>query len=653
MKKLAKLFVRMAAVVVMIGMIQAVVEAAVLAVLYRDLLFAPYRFFTIQIYDAFTKLYFLLATVVPLPQVLGTFLGQGIAAKLTLLPELAAVNVFVALLVTLVLLPLAPLVGIRADAPARRVVVRTAVLVSVLQLAVHVADWLISVKMPLDPTIANVTSNLVRDAIFDGVLIAMGVTVVGAVLEVAMGSKAGAGAAAIACALALLPAAAPAPTVPSASAPAAGYNVVLVSIDSLRADHTSAYGYERDTTPTMKALAAEGVMFTNCSSTTSWTLPAHMSMLTGRSLLGHGVISDDRRLSADVPTLAQAFKLAGYDTGAVVSAPYLESRYGFDKGFDDYDDHTISFATNDESYKTVTAPLVNRTADAWLAAHGSRPFFLFLHYWDVHYDYAPGPGYDRMFDPDYKGHITGDNFYFNDAVHEGMDPRDLAHIVALYDGEIREVDDHIGKLRATLARLGFADHTILIVTADHGDEFFEHGNKGHHRTLYEEVLAVPLVIYAPGVPIARRRIDVESSIIDIAPTVLGLTGIEAPPGFEGVDFSSTITGTGPEPVRPVFGELYRKGSLNVQVAAIAAREKAIHQFNVRRMETYDLTADPAESAPLSNTAGPGAELASTMRGWLQGEWKIFDKRVREHGVDNLQMDAKTEQALKALGYLEP
>jgi arylsulfatase A-like enzyme len=237
------------------------------------------------------------------------------------------------------------------------------------------------------------------------------------------------------------------------NAPARGYNVVLVSIDSLRADHLGLYGYSRATSPAIDRLGREGAVFTQCRSTTSWTLPAHMSLLTGRSLLGHGVVGDDRRLGPGVPTLAQAFHDAGYATGAVVSAPYLQSRYGFNAGFDDYDDTSISFKTNEDSYKTVTAPQLNAAAEKWLAAHADRPFFLFLHYWDVHYDYAPGAPYDRMFDPDYRGDVSGDNFYFNPRVNAHMNARDLEHVVALYDGEIRLVDDHIAKLRAALDRL--------------------------------------------------------------------------------------------------------------------------------------------------------------------------------------------------------
>src|SRR6185436_11342664 len=195
-------------------------------------------------------------------------------------------------------------------------------------------------------------------------------------------------------------------------------------------------------------------------------------------------------------------------------------------------------------------------------------FFLFLHYWDVHYDYAPGAPYDSMFDPDYRGDVSGDNFYFNPRVNAHMNARDLEHVVALYDGEIRLVDDHIAKLRAALDRLAIAGKTIIVLTADHGDEFFEHGNKGHHRTLYDEVLRVPLLIYVPGATIAGVRVAAGASIVDGMPTLLGMTGIALPEVLEGTDFTRVLFEGVLAPERTVFSELYRKGSLNVQVAAV-------------------------------------------------------------------------------------
>jgi arylsulfatase A-like enzyme len=630
--------------------------------LYRDLLFAPYRFFTIQSYDAFAKLYFALADRLPLPGLLQAFSSTGAAAKLGLFPQLAAVSAFSAILAAFVLA--LPAMWLEVDRDGRKGVVKAAVLLGILQSVVHVWMWVATVKIPMDPTVVRVGSNLLRNFVYDGVLFAFVVLLVSSAVVVALlrrsrGPLAAAVCLALAAGVASWPvvfADAREPAAPEASGAgiAKGYNFVLMSIDSLRADHMSAYGYARETSPEIDAMAADGILFEQCSSTTSWTLPAHMSMHTGRSLLGHGVIDDDRRLSADVPTLAEQFHGAGYATGAVVSAPYVEARYGVSRGFDHYDDETVSFATNNESYKSVTGPLVIDTATEWVEANADRPFFMFLHFWDVHYDFAPGPPYDRMFDPDYEGDVTGDDFYFSDAIHPGMDERDLEHVIALYDGEIRLVDDQIKRFRQNLDRLGLGEKTVIVVVSDHGDEFFEHARKGHHRTLYEEVIRVPMVFYVPGAPVEARgrRVKSESSIIDIAPTMLSLAGIGKLQGVEGRDHAPLFSGA-PEPVgRAVFAELYRKGSLNVQVSIRQGGKEAIHHFGRRRLEVFDISNDPLEQDPRSAAEAREWGLMDAMRDWLDVRWRAFERRERSGGSEHVEADSATTEALRALGYVE-
>jgi uncharacterized sulfatase len=233
-----------------------------------------------------------------------------------------------------------------------------------------------------------------------------------------------------------------------------------------------------------------------------------------------------------------------------------------------------------------------------------------------------------------------------------MDRRDLEHVLALYDGEIRLVDDHIGKLAAVLERLGIAGRTVLVVTADHGDEFFEHGRKGHHRTLYEEVIHVPLMIRVPGVAPAVKRSARDVSIIDIMPTVLGLTGVDIPDGVEGTNLTPIFTGRGELAAEPVFAELYRKGSLIVEVAVIEGHDKIIHAFNDRRMETFELRSDPGELQLRPNMTGPGATMAAKMKDWLTDRWKPYDRRLRVRGIESLELDDDNEEALRALGYIE-
>lgn len=656
-------FLDLAVAGIVLGVLQAVIETLALAFLHRDLLLAPYRFFPTHGYDAFAKLYFLVADKLHLPLLLQDFVVQGFAPKLALAPELVAINIAVATLVAFVLTPLAGLLGVgrrQAGEPGGRALA----LLVVVCMGIHAALFAAAFQAPESVTVFKLLRAVARDLLQGGAGFAVAVLVAAAIAtRVTLASRPTTLATvAVAAALALFalageavdatasrndaPPAAPAPS------PAAGENVILISIDSLRADHLGAYGYGRDTSPSMDAMARGGVTFRHHISTTSWTLPAHMSLLTGRSLLGHGVVSDDRSLSKSVPTVAESFQKGGYETHAIVSAPYLNSRYGFARGFDDYDDKTIYFETNEDSYRSVTAPKLVDAANAFLARPRDKPFFLFLHFWDVHYDYAPGAPYDTMFDPGYTGTVDGNNFYFDATIRKGMNPRDLEHLLALYDGEIRLVDDHIARLRAELERLGIAGRTMIAVVADHGDEFFEHGNKGHHRTLYEEVLRVPFLLEVPGRKPSAAVVDDEVSLVDVGPTLLGLAGLGQPGGADGRDFSGLYTGAPLPPPGAVHAELYRTGTRNVQAAEIDARRKVIHHFQRRSLEAYDLAADPGEQKRLA-AAGPLASaLLTEFRDWLNGHWQRFDKRVRTEGIDPVILDAKAKEQLRSLGYLQ-
>ena len=653
-----KRFLDLAVAGVVLGVMQALLESGLLAWLNRDLLLAPYRFFPTHAYDAFAKLWFLLADALPLPMLLVDFVGQGFTPKLALAPELVAINIAMAMLVAAVLAPVAGWFGVGPGArPARAVVV-----VATACLAVHLVVWAAGFQPPESITAAKLLRAVARDLLQGGAGAALAVLALASLAAVALLAWRPAAVATVATGLTMSVIAAvggageatarvdsPPPAI--APSPVAGYNVVLISIDSLRADHLGAYGYERDTSPSIDALAEGGVLFRHSASTTSWTLPAHMSLLTGRSLLGHGVVSDDRSLPKSVATVAEGFQKGGYETHAIVSAPYLHSRYGFARGFDDYDDKTIFFETNEDSYRSVTAPQLVAAADSYLGRPRDKPFFLFLHFWDVHYDYAPGPPYDAMFDPGYTGTVDGNNFYFDPAIRDGMDRRDLEHLIALYDGEIRLVDDHIAKLRNQLERLGVADRTIIAVVSDHGDEFFEHGNKGHHRTLYEEVLHTPFVLHVPGRRPSAGVVNEEASLIDVGPTLLSLAGLARPDGAEGRDFSGLYTGAPLPDGGPVVAELYRTGTRNVQVAQIDARRKIIHHFQRRSLEAYDLGADAGEQHSLA-PRGPLAEpLVAGLRDWLDARWHRFDKRVRSEGIEPVIIDAKALEQLRSLGYL--
>lgn len=440
------------------------------------------------------------------------------------------------------------------------------------------------------------------------------------------------------------------------SAPPRMQNVLLVSIDSLRADHLGCYGYPRNTSPNLDRLAAAGYRFENAVSQASWTLPSHASLLTSRHPSSHGVDRSRRKLGSRTETLAMWLKAMGFYTGAVVSGPFMKRLYGFDRGFHEYDDE---LAGVDNPHSVVTSDRIHEKVKDFLDRHGNRPFFLFLHYWDVHYDYNPPAPYDRLFDPDYEGDLDASDFEHNRAIHAGMSPRDLEHLVALYDGEIRFVDDHIGMLVKELQKRKLYKETLVVITSDHGDEFFEHGEKGHAHSLYQELVHVPLIVRSPKKP-GGKSVPHPAALVDIAPTVLELLGSWGErTRMEGRSLAPLLK-RDPLPWRdgPVWSETKRARKNKTAYRGRTARcvrmgrHKCIHYEakgpRPEVYEFYDLEEDPDEKSPL-----PPASLAERgfhpLAEWLS-EWAREMEKKRPKDQEAL-LDPETIRTLKRLGYL--
>ena len=443
--------------------------------------------------------------------------------------------------------------------------------------------------------------------------------------------------------------------------PAAGQpNVLLVSIDSLRSDHVHAYGYGRETTPTIDGLAHDGALFRTAVSPTSWTLPAHLTLLTSLPPEEHGVVSDGMRMRENALFLSEVLWDAGYTTAGFVSGPYLNAAYGFAQGWDHYDDYTVARVSHLAAWKGVTSPpllgMVSEWLHGWDAQGRGRPFFIFLHMWDVHYDYTPPPPYDSMFDPDYRGTVTGEDFELGTQVHAGMDPRDLEHVVALYDGEIRYTDLYLGKVLDQLRALGVLDNTIVVVTADHGDEFFEHGRKGHKKALYDESILVPLVIRFPQKVPAGRVVDPQVRLMDVAPTIISLAGLHKPAEFgsraaQGAaaphDLTPWMIGEGALPPLMAFSDL--AGEAEVPLAAVRSPDfKLIQEVEGHRHEElYDLTKDPGEH---QNLVRPDRVAETPLRQELAAWRETFQGTQTLSQTVELSEDHK--ERLRALGYLK-
>jgi arylsulfatase A-like enzyme len=446
---------------------------------------------------------------------------------------------------------------------------------------------------------------------------------------------------------------------PSVQQPADGANakppnILLVSIDSLRPDHLHSYGYPRETSSVIDQLAAEGARFTTVVAPTSWTLPSHITLLTALPPELHGVIQSWMQLKPGPVSVAEVLWQRGYETVGFVSGPFLKADYGFARGFDHYDDYTAVASSHELSHGAVTSPdlfaLVRGWLQGWDSSGRERPFFLFLHMWDVHYDYTPPPPYDRLFDPDYTGTITGENFERGVHIHPEMDPRDIEHLVALYDGEIRYTDHYLGKILDLFREGDFLDDTIVVVTSDHGDEFFEHRNKGHRKALYDETILVALVIRYPRLIAPGTTVEGQVRLMDVAPTLLGLAGVEPLSGFGGSeghaqDLGPLLRENQSAPVAPLTAYSH----LHAQWASVRTEDsKLIMSLSDPAVyELYDLVNDPGEHTSLIPKR---PDLAEKLESELT-VWRTARRRGPSYSRD-FELSEEHIRQLRALGYID-
>jgi arylsulfatase A-like enzyme len=444
-------------------------------------------------------------------------------------------------------------------------------------------------------------------------------------------------------------------------APVRRPNVLLVSIDSLRADHLSCYGYARRTSPALDQLAQEGALFEQHVSSTSWTLPSHAAIFTGLFDSGHGCTDADKALEPRFDTLAERLKDHGYQTAGFFAGPFLHPGFGFAQGFDHYVDCTSQAgiaaaaakpgqnASNRASHTDVANPRTFDAFQSWFAGRDERPFFAFVHLWDVHYDFTPPAPYDRLFDPDYQGWVTGRDFFFDDRIGPQMDSRDLAHLIALYDGEIAWTDTFLARIRERLEQAGILDDTLIVVTSDHGTEFFEHGWKGHRTTLYDEVLHVPLVVRYPARVPAGVRVAAQSRSVDVAPTILDLCSVAPFADVSGTTlaafFRDAAIRSGPG--ARAISELDSVGRSLLSVRG--TDWKVIGDRLRATTRTYDLRADPGEQSPIPD---PDSPLVQTS---LQALDEVGTELLRVAGIhagesSGSKPPAEIEAQLRDLGY---
>ncbi len=421
-------------------------------------------------------------------------------------------------------------------------------------------------------------------------------------------------------------------------------NVILISIDTLRADHLGCYGYARPTSPTLDKFASQGLLFEDVSTTSPWTLPAHASLLTGLYPSHNGVQTRRHRLPREIITLANVLRENGFLTTAVVNSHWLSKNYRLNQGFDDF-----TYVVEDA--EEVAPSKVGDKASKWLSKHSSKPFFLFLHYLDVHSDYRSLPRYEKQFVRPYSGIIDGSTAQivtFRDGLLS-LNQADVSHLIDLYDAGIRQMDDSIARLFKLLKKKNLFDNTFIIVTADHGDEFLEHGGVLHGRTQFQELIHVPLIIRGPGLP-QSKRIKHIASLVDVMPTTLSLLGIDPPAGLDGIDLRTLWrNGDSEPPPRLLFAEADRNNLIgdkitdDIRRAVRHPRYKLHYDLWKKKTQLYDILGDPQEKVNVADKHGPMADsLLRALKDYM---------RIKKTGESAPALFPEEIERLKSLGYL--
>ncbi|HQZ15724.1 MAG TPA: sulfatase [Vicinamibacteria bacterium] len=413
----------------------------------------------------------------------------------------------------------------------------------------------------------------------------------------------------------------------------ANRGVILISVDTLRRDHVGAYGYDRPTTPALDLLARAGIVAEDAVSVSSWTLPAHLSMLTSVLPGTHGGVDSRQGFNRSVPTLAGILKRLGYATHAVTSHLYVSKTYGVDEGFDSMNFRQDRLAANVANH---AMDLVDR--------FGDRPFFIFLHFYDPHWHYAPPPEVLKLFESSYAGKLTGNLKDFQNLRPDQVSQADLDHLRALYDGEIRYTDNEIGRLITHLKERDVWRNTMMLVTSDHGEEFLEHGSWEHQKTLYEEVVRIPLVVAGPGV--APRRETKAVNLLDVAPTILDFLKAGVPPTMKGVSLLQPVSDQ-----RETYGETDQTpdGARLSFLRGGAASWKAILRSDpgkqaIRSSEWFDLAKDPGEK-----TNRPPAE---SLRAGIEARTREAALKSRSSAATKpVELSPEQREKLRALGYI--
>jgi len=434
--------------------------------------------------------------------------------------------------------------------------------------------------------------------------------------------------------------------------------IILISLDTLRADHLGIYGYHRDTSPSIDAFAKESIVFEHAVVQSPWTLPSHMSIMTSLYPSFHGVTTLKKRLANEHVTLAELLQKGEYRTAAFTDGAYMRAEFGFDQGFDIYDGKRWLIGIAE------ILPKVKK----WLNKNKSKPFFLFIHCYDIHSPYNPPPPYNNIFhDFTYTGHLIPSLKNMGAARWNKLkvNDEDLRHIMALYDGGIRYTDKKIGEFLSYLQYSGLEDQSLIIITSDHGEEFKEHGSFLHWQLYYRPNLHVPLIMRIPNYPKKEIKIKELVQSIDLLPTILEIAGLAPHPKAQGRSLLPLIKRNKNFFNRSLWKafHLFKKDSIisfaettiesflepflgkDRNISIITDDYQMIHDLKSQSTQLFNLKADPLAK---NNIAKDHANISKRLLSQLEEVYSV----TPPYKAPIITLDEQTHEQLEALGYID-
>ncbi|MCJ7581526.1 MAG: sulfatase [Candidatus Aminicenantes bacterium] len=437
--------------------------------------------------------------------------------------------------------------------------------------------------------------------------------------------------------------------------------IILISIDTLRADHLGVYGYERETSPNIDSLAADSAMFSNVYASSPWTLSSHVSILTALNSVNHQVYQDNEIMDPDLVTAAEMLRVNDYFCSAFTGGGFVSSVFGFAYGFDSYYERT------DEVLLNIAAELSFRDVARWIDINKNKNYFLFIHTYQPHDPYSSPAPYKTMFlsenskwsNINLNGHLGGKNSIFKKLPED-----DRQNIIDLYDAEIRYTDEKlIGPLVQKLIDMTLYDKTMIIFTSDHGEEFYEHEGWGHGHSLYDESLKVPLLIKFPHSKYLGSKVDHIVSLIDIVPTILDEMDIDSTQfEFDGRSLIPFLEGK--EKKDRVFLSDVGENILNLHLPqkiasneggkklilnkSIRSQDRGFFRYpppSIKAIELFNLSLDPGEH---SNIVDVESSIANRIIDRIEEIYKSAKRKKPGQAV----LDEELKKQLRALGYIK-